>query len=150
MNIVFLDIDGVLNNLASSAMGVSLINEKAMLVARLCSQTKASVVVSSSWKILYNLKTLQEMLWRVGVSGVDILDVTPNIHDIGTVRGDEIKAWLNQHPNVENYVILDDNSDMLEEQLPHFVQTDHHFGLTWTEVDRAEEILNGNLRNLNE
>ena len=34
-------------------------------------------------------------------------------------RGAEIEAWTVQHPEVENYVIIDDEDDMLDEQLFH-------------------------------
>ena len=46
------------------------------------------------------------------------------------------------HPEVENYVIIDDDSDMLDEQLYHFVQTNFEDGITDTEVNRVIKILN--------
>jgi hypothetical protein len=33
------------------------------------------------------------------------------------IRGEEIKAWLHQHPEVTRYAIVDDDSDMLPEQV---------------------------------
>ena len=56
-------------------------------------------------------------------------------------RGDEIKTYLNNHPEVENYVIIDDG-DMLDEQLYHFVQTNYEDGITDAETERAIKILN--------
>lgn len=142
MNIVFLDFDGVLNNVASAAMGVHLVPEKIILVRRLCEETDAEIVVSSTWKKLYNRATLQHFLWRTGLGEIDIIDVTP---DTGRTRGDEIKAWLDNHPKTENYVILDDDNDMLQEQLPHFIRVPNDTGLTWREFDQAIKILRGKL-----
>lgn len=41
-----------------------------------------------------------------------------------------------------NYVILDDDSDMLLEQAEHFVKTDTLLGLSEDDVERAIKILN--------
>lgn len=57
-------------------------------------------------------------------------------------RGDEVKMWLNDHPEVTNYVIIDDRTDFLEEQLDHFVQVDPYYGLTDDNVNKAKNILN--------
>lgn len=37
-------------------------------------------------------------------------------------RGREIKEWLSRHPFVSDYVIIDDDGDMLKEQMSHFIQ----------------------------
>jgi hypothetical protein len=36
-------------------------------------------------------------------------------------RGKEIEEWLNRHPFISDYVIIDDDRDMLEKQMSHFV-----------------------------
>ena len=60
-------------------------------------------------------------------------------------RGTEIKRWLDDHPEVTHYVILDDDNDMLEEQFEHFVQTSWTEGLNEECSDKAIEILNKEL-----
>ena len=71
-------------------------------------------------------------------------------------RGVEIKQWIDTHIHSENgknwnykdigvdfnYVILDDDSDMLLEQAEHFVKTDTLLGLSKDDVERAIKILN--------
>ena len=59
----------------------------------------------------------------------------------GYCRGDQIKDWLLQHPDVENYVILDDDSDMLKEQKHHFVNVNNEHGFTRLDYVVAKNIL---------
>ena len=49
--------------------------------------------------------------------------------DRRTLRGEEIQDWLDNHPEVEDYAILDDDSDMLPEQFAKFHHSDPWFGL---------------------
>jgi len=57
-------------------------------------------------------------------------------------RGDEIEAWLNEHPEVKKFVILDDDNDM-RNLMDHLIQTDFYKkGLTSELADKAIEILN--------
>lgn len=58
-------------------------------------------------------------------------------------RGSEIQEWLNRHPEVENYVIIDDHSDMLQSQMDNFVQTESHLGLTKDHADTIISMFNG-------
>lgn len=89
----------------------------------------------------------------------EVIDITPYCARIqvdesyeSVERGYEIEEWLNKHPEVENYVILDDDDDMLDSQLNNFVRTsgnsDHPdkidigYGLTKICTDKAIKILN--------
>lgn len=57
-------------------------------------------------------------------------------------RGSEIDEWLQMHPEVTNYVIIDDRTDFTENQQPHFVHVDSYVGLTDEDVELAIGILN--------
>lgn len=57
-------------------------------------------------------------------------------------RGHEIQDWLDRHPEVTNWVALDDDSDFLDSQLRNLVQADGTIGLTETLAYRATYILN--------
>jgi hypothetical protein len=46
------------------------------------------------------------------------------------LRGDEIKEWIEQKDDVENYAIIDDDSDMLPEQMDSFFLVDGWYGLS--------------------
>jgi hypothetical protein len=57
-------------------------------------------------------------------------DVTPVFEDADDVRGYEIQAWLDLHPGVTRYAILDDDCDMLLHQLPNHFRTVSELGIT--------------------
>ena len=59
-------------------------------------------------------------------------------------RGAEIAMWLSQHPNVESFVILDDDwLDIVPYYEEHLVQTlFFNWGLTFELANKAIEILN--------
>ena len=84
-----------------------------------------------------------------GIIGTSIYcspEVIDNLYDVTHtyrgLRGDEIKDWLDEHSDVENYVIIDDDGDMRDDQLYHFVQTNFEDGLTEVETNRAIKVLN--------
>ena len=61
-----------------------------------------------------------------------------------TNRAAEIRAWLSAHPEVEQFVILDDRGSASDAGLAqHFVQTVSTVGLTDADVVRARTILMG-------
>ena len=130
MKILFLDIDGVVNSRDSTNFKNSmwpLDPYKAFLIGRIQLQTGCEVVLSSSWR--HHPDGVKNVRERI----VDVLDVTPTV---GEYRGHEIAAWLEKHPEVEKYAILDDDCDMLVEQAPNFFKTTFQEGLT-DEIARA-------------
>jgi hypothetical protein len=97
-------------------------------VNRILKETAARLVVSSSWRGMCDLEEIFE-----GVCLPTDFEVTPyadtiysreEYHEDSKVfwRGSEIKYYLERHPH-SSYVILDDDCDMLDEQLPHFINT---------------------------
>ncbi len=158
MKILFLDVDGVLNcqRIIFEAYKVrrdyGIVDEKkdylAMLdetmisrLNKIIEQTEAKVVISSSWRQLHPLDELIWMLEQKGFKG-SVIGKTPKI---GGKRGYEIEHWLDHNEGVENYVILDDNSDMLFPQMSHFVKTEFYGedgGLQDNDVEKAIKILN--------
>ena len=93
----------------------------ALLVDRIIQATGCKVVLSSTWRLF------EESRKEVAKQVCEFIDVTPRLFSgiyAPKERGHEIKQWLDQHPEVTRYAILDDNSDMLEEQLPNFFKTE--------------------------
>lgn len=150
MNLIFLDVDGVLN---STKFAVKMLEEENVrvyaedmldthalrLLKLLVDKTEAQIILASSWrKIPESRRNLERQLQQFGMY---ISDSTP---DTGKKRGDDISAWFNMIPGAKkcNYVILDDDSDMTV-HIEHLVQTSFDVGLTRADVDRAIEILNG-------
>ena len=77
----------------------------------------------------------------------ELYDVTPRLwhKGVGTQRGEEIQSWMNKESEkneIESYVILDDDSDMLPEQMNNFIHVDSNIGLTDKDVFTAIKILN--------
>lgn len=170
MKVIFLDIDGVLNTRASMTASQEhdlpgygadgWCPKTVVALKKILAATDAKIVISSTWRFqLRPKKTHRPLIASFDWDGEsprcelhrafkmhDLpiwLDVTPDHQELRG-RGGEIQEWLDAHPDVESYVILDDDSDMLEKQLPCFVQTSFHGeGLTEELADRAVAILNG-------
>ena len=125
MKIIFLDIEGVLNSSKTVERWHGSIGIDAALARRFAGlqrSTGASVVLSSTWRLS---RTWKSTMRKNGIVG--IIDKTPDLP--GRLRGQEIEAWLGDHPEVEVYAILDDDSDMLPHQ-PHFKTSFFRGGLT--------------------
>jgi hypothetical protein len=91
-----------------------------------------------------------------------VIDITPDctyLHNEGLFewideveRGHEVQYWLDEHPEVERYVILDDDNDFLPHQRGNFVRTanninhpdalDIGYGLTNECTNKSIRILN--------
>ena len=110
MKVIFLDVDGVLNsdqyfdktkNLDIQGIEADIDIKKIELLKKAINETRARVVLSSSWRYTRNGQQLKELLSNYGIS----VDTTPFIQN---KRGLEIKQWLAENQNVEDFVILDD------------------------------------------
>jgi hypothetical protein len=150
MKVIFLDIDGVLNVIPQGRDQYGSIFHPQFEdnLQYLIEQTKANIVISSTWRYS-GLKVMQNMWRDRGLPG-NIINITP-IHFNSRYRGEEIDAWLKEN-QVDNYVIIDDDNDMLPEQMLNFVQTygnhehtdavDFGYGLTKECTLKAIGILN--------
>jgi hypothetical protein len=145
--IIFLDFDGVLNSLHAWSTtcwrGPSSSSERidpAMVarVAKLVMALNAKVVVSSAWRIYFDLPYLQSILEQFGFPADAIIDRTLSLptDDPNSERGEEIKEWLDRHPQVKRFVILDDSGDM-DPVRAHWVQTMWDDGIQDEHVDRV-------------
>ena len=158
MKVIFLDIDGVLNSEKfwedqtqsfryTAALKQGKTKDQVRVIANIdpdtvawvnyiVAMTNAEIVISSTWRSDWNIPYL---LRYAGIVK-PIYGITPFSKD--RHRGTEIKEWLDDHPEVTHYVIIDDDSDMLNEQLNNFVQTGWEEGLNEECADKAVEILN--------
>jgi hypothetical protein len=143
MKIIFLDIDGVLNSKnyeysdryirdALDPLAVARLN-------KITDATNAKIVISSAWRTPFEFDkdSLFYLLKEEGITG-EMIDITPIF--TSCLRWDEIKDWLEDHPTVENFVILDDMNYMggLQE---HLVLTTMVEGLLDSHVDLVLEKL---------
>lgn len=142
MKILFLDFDGVINTFMQfsnegrfSATACRHITELLAAVPNL------QIVVSSAWRHS-GLNAMKKLLSRNGIDSDRVLDVTGTYKE-GQGRGNrgyEIQQWLAAHPEVVNFVIIDDDSDM-GELTNKMVKTNSFIGITTRDVHRAIEIL---------
>jgi hypothetical protein len=132
MKILFLDIHGVVNSATSIRRNRRLIDPHlAFIVRRIAiAIPDLKVVLSSLWRCLGDGREIVEK------KIIRCFDVTPILHDRDLSRGHEIQAWLDEHPEVERYAILDDDNDMLEHQMVNFFQTSRRTGITPELADR--------------
>ncbi len=149
MNIIFLDVDGILNSQQEmvsqnvvGTMNYEGLNQVSLgLLRTLCELTEAKIVISSTWRSdgheaiagAFEAKGWHGILMRTIIIGV-----TPHLN---TNRGGEIDEWLMSHPEVTNYVIVDDDADMLDSQMDNFVHVDNIMGFTLYDMVKAMDIL---------
>lgn len=170
MKIIFLDIDGVLNHERFYKERFEKRNDAYKLerpyseidpecvnnLNQLVKETQAKIVISSTWRNS-GLKYCEDALKFHGFDG-EIIDITPNLRSENCLRGNEILKWtkdnqhlVGDHYNFTEYVILDDDSDMLYWQRNNFLLIDRFVGLTMGDVFRAKKILNnGKIFNMGE
>lgn len=138
MNILFLDVDGVLNNAKTKARCGPFIGVDPKLAGRLTGWLKdrpVSVVLSSSWR---NHPEMWHCLNALGIGWIGITPFLPR-----GIRGVEINAWLAAHKDdVSKYAILDDFHPgmFLPDQLPQLARTNPELGLQSHHLARLNEI----------
>lgn len=129
MNVIFLDIDGVLNGYETAEQSpegfTGIDDEKVALLAEIAQLFHAEIVLSSDWRLSFNKdRDTKYLLEKLNKYGLKITDFTPNISS--QLRGAEISVWLDQHKEVEQYVVLDDNKfdfSMCGELYHHWIET---------------------------
>ena len=163
MNIIFLDIDGVLNceddfgpNKENPHFGHrrGIAYTKLLLLKKIVLETSSKLVLVSSWKVRYE-KYLKNHEDEVGAYLFNKLkEVDLSIHDTtlkydlsnGKDRGLEITSYLIDHKKeVSNWIILEDEEYPDYERydmLSHLIKTDMQHGLTEDIVAKAVTALN--------
>lgn len=151
MNIIFLDVDGVLNSVSNlikvynethkSHSGYSYPFDPNCLenLKELVAVTKSNLVISSTWR--HSQKGIEKLLETLKEYKLDklVIGCTPVL---GTSRGAEIKKYLSdsKFADTVNFVILDDDRDM-EDLSQYLIHTDRQVGLTKENVQQAINIL---------
>lgn len=160
-NIIFLDVDGVLNNMAflkGKDIGEEIDMRAVERLAEIYKECDCRIVLSSSWRELCGSETKEpHSMYRyledcLGKYGMEIMDVTPVIM---SNRPEEIAAWLEENRSlVKNFVSLDDDFDEKHYKNfglgGHLVKTKFYVddetkgGLLKEHVKKAKRILKGN------
>ncbi len=150
LKVIFLDIDGVLNSndyidyaLDNNIKGIlEDINPKTIQMLKFAiDATDAQIVLSSSWRDTSRFKELKELFLKYGIN---LNEKTPVLNN---ERGLEIKQYLKEHINIEQYLILDDEIfDSFDEELKENLiltkenQKDYSFG-EGLQIKHIEQII---------
>lgn len=156
MNIIFLDIDGVLNterfqkiqikNGESSIYDAQFFFDPIAMnnLRDLINQTNSHVVISSSWRtsekyyqeLLYNFKQYK-LLDRI-IGKTPILFKEDGFTQ--KERGLEIQSYLDNNKNIDNFVIIDDEDDLLHLE-NKLAKCNEYYGFTKEVKEKALKIL---------
>lgn len=154
MNVVFLDYDGVVNTprwcTETDENGVTKrfvnynwprdekVNDEDAVqwVSEFCEKFDYKIVISSTWRRYKN-----------HVSCLKNAGLRENIEVIGKTssydgdRNLEISRYLEAHPEVENYLIFDDEDFFIGSKLhSHLVLCDPSHGFKYTEFNKAADL----------
>lgn len=141
--LLFLDVDGVLNNagIIRQHGHLGLGCKQLSLLKVITAATCCEIVLASTWRLLDEHRDALKAAFEEHLIP-HWIDVTP---DLGYVkRCDEILSWLVGYDQPSRVVILDDDADAALVKYPPrvqellFVKTDFNDGLT---LDHAEAVL---------
>jgi hypothetical protein len=164
MKLLFLDFDGVLNSTQSTLMhwqnqGRTLVyTDENCMSQECCSNLRylmdtlpdLYIVVSSSWRLMYSpseLKTILQKLCHIPENR--IIGTTPYLPN--KQRGNEIQSWLDENESqgselkyeIDDFMIIDDDSDMAHLKETNFLQTDGDLGFTIKDCRKLLERFRG-------
>ena len=155
LKIIFLDIDGVLNDRQSKSRCrgfIGIDDDKVKRLWEIVTATNAKIVLCSSWKSGWELqdKDSQNELAnyldrKLKREGLFLIDKTK---DSGSDRGNGIIKWL-ETKNVSSWIVLDDEIFSDYEEcgiIPYLIKTSFYCergGLQPEHVDKAIQLLRG-------
>jgi len=136
MKVIFLDIDGVLNSAVYDRQRTekdgNIDKTRLAIVKELVNKTGARIVLSSSWRNHWEKNfdecddVGKEIITDFASAGLEIYDKTPKFGYLD--RSDEIRMWLNENPDVDAFVIFDDNGYGWDELSNNLIQTNYQIG----------------------
>lgn len=161
MNIIFLDIDGVLNTQNSINMQLSenkgrynedisaflydFDQEAVGNLKDLIKDSNGKIVITSNWRL--NEVLMEELLDQFDKNDISreiIIGQTPDLQSEVTdnLRANEIKEWLSAFQDeINSFVIIDDIDDMGEYTDTNLAICDKHDGFTGKVKKKAIEIM---------
>jgi len=151
--IIFLDFDGVLNNLTEMraqsqsshpTMFKQMFSYQNMKCLRkLIEITGAKVVLTTSHRYRDLTLAIFKEICKLNYIDGCVIDRTKDLYhenrqlSSAKIRVIEINEWLDRHPSCVKYIVLDD----MNMELHNFIQTDLSSGLTMENVEKAIELL---------
>jgi hypothetical protein len=121
MVVLFLDIDGVLCSYDELRLrdenGIHLFREEAVIALNmLAAYYDARLVLTSTWRGKTGTRDVAETQALFNARGIyaEVLDFTPRSGGTRQHRGTEVNDWLAAHPEVTQYIVIDDETADLE------------------------------------
>lgn len=110
MKVVFLDFNGVLDTY-DNMDEINFSNLKRL--KHIIDETNSKVVISSSKKDSYYYtghlsESLLSIIRELEKENIEVIGITPK----ATTREQEIQLYLDLHPDIENFCIIDDDYEM--------------------------------------
>lgn len=148
--VIFLDVDGVLIAYPEGEHTPPQFTPRCVEAFKTILEAvpRARVVLSSTWRWPQHVNRLHEQWVANGFPEILAIDGTPDTRGNPEVsplyrRGLEIKAWLDAHPDVGWWVVIDDEKMAIESILDcgQCVFTNPARGLTMDDAERTIAIL---------
>lgn len=153
-SVIFLDVDGVLNTVPPAP---PIDPEKIHLLAQLVHATGASLILHSGWRVWFDgsMQPLREesrqFVHLLAAEGLTLSGMTPDLTTeeirrskrFSLVKASEILSWLEQHPHVQRWCVLDDLDLHNDVVAAHQARPDANVGLTAVDINAAMAILQG-------
>lgn len=159
MKFIFLDFDGVINNcgndddyifypvkdkkgkihnLPFSASNIKSLKE----LFDFAYKSNIKFILSTSWREVIHYSEINEMFKNFfGLTYLRediIIGETPIIYSDDYIRGREIKKYLENFDNLEEYLIIDDNFDFLPEQIDKLILVKAEKGFTEKDLKKVK------------
>lgn len=148
--VVFLDFDGPMIPLRAMCLEGQTSDPPSVfdpcavaLLNRLCDKTKSKIVVHSHWRYSpVHKEKYPDIKAHLISQGVKEEHLHEDLlcEEIDW-RWVDIKAWLAKHPEVNNYVIIEDTYIPVgfEKFEPHMIKVDFSEGFSWRNYEKALE-----------
>jgi len=144
--VLFLDIDGVLNSnfyykyIYKPGENVSRFDPYCVvLVKKIVEEFSLKIVISSTWRNGSMNRLLKELNENGFMEFLHKDWLTPVVRPAS--RGKEIELWLQNHKDVTDYLILDDNQNIYDHQISKLVQTSTLLGMVQESYNQARNLL---------
>ena len=138
MKVIFLDFNGVLDTFENmNEVDPTNLN----ILKEIIRETNAKIVISSSIKNSYfycgkHNSTMKYFMKVLEENGIEIYGLTPWLEK----RELEIKKYLEEHPEIEDYCIIDDDY-YFESMKEHMIKLDHQ----WLGTNGLQDINKDNI-----
>ena len=144
MKVVFCDVDNVLNSEYHTKKNGDCREDieelKVRNLKKIVDAAGAEVVIVSHAHAFNDERFAKQRIEQIRKYGVNPIADLKSGGFLGP-KDDAVKRWLNEHKEVEKFVIFDDGYDNYYDLVDHLILVDYHHGLTYKHTRKAIEML---------